>query len=140
MAETEADIGYGVIAKKGDGGSPTETFADFGLEITDVSGVGATRSAQDASHMQSPDRYTEMVYGLKTSKPFTISFNWIPENTAAIVAVLEGDPGNWQLLFADGTTCTVKAGITDLDISGLTPDGKMAASAVFTPSGKAVWA
>lgn len=139
MAETEASIGYGIILKKGNGAGP-EVFTDFGLELTTVGVPGISRSTQDATHMQSPDGYTELIYGLKTAKPFTVQFNFIPANTQDVIDAIDGDKANWQLLFPDASTCTVAAAITDLDISGLTPDGKMAASATFTPSGKATWA
>lgn len=140
MADTEATIGYGVILKKGDGGSPTEAFTDFGLEITSAGAPGVSRSTSDVSHMQSPDGYTEMIFGLKTTKPFTVEFNWVPADTGSIKTVLEAGKKNWQIVFPDNSSCTVAAGITDLDISGLTPDGKMSASATFTPTGKATWA
>lgn len=140
MAATEASTGYGIILKAGNGGTPTETFADFGLEITSVGAPGVSRSKQEATHMQSPNGYAEFVYGIKTTKDVAVTFNWVPANTATIVAAIEGGKKNWQIVFPDNTTATVAAAITDLDISGLTPDGKMEATATFGPSGKANWA
>lgn len=136
MAESNANIWYGSILKKGDGGGP-EVFTDFGLEITNVSGIGITRSTTDKTHMASPNRYTEVLRGLLTSKPFTISFNLIPSGLAALQTAIEGAEGNWQFVWPDNTGITVKAGITDIDMSGGgTPDGKMEGSLIFTPTGK----
>lgn len=141
MAESEADIGYGVVLKKGDGGSPTETFADFGLEITSADAPTVSRATQDATHMASPSRATEVIAGLLTAKPFNVEFNWIPANTQDIQDEVTGAAANWQMDFGDGTTCTIKCLFTDFTVGGLTPDGKRSGSATLTPkSGLPVWA
>ena len=67
MAATEADIGYGAIFKVGNGGSPTETFTDFGAEVTSITPPGYSRDALDATHMASPDRFREYIAGLMPS-------------------------------------------------------------------------
>lgn len=139
MARTQASVGTGIVLKKGNGATP-EVFTDWGLEIVTVGLPGVSRNTADATHMQSPDGYTELVFGLKTTKPFTAEVNFIPANADDLAAALDSALGNWRFSFPDGSTCTVGAGVTDFDISGLTPDGKMGASLVFTPSGKATWA
>lgn len=139
MPETQADVGYGIILKRGDGATP-EVFTDFGLELTSITPPGVSRSTQDATHMQSPDGYTELIMGLKTTKPFNAEFNYIPDNTQDVIDAIEDGIGNWQIVFRSGATCTVAAGISDFAPTGLTPDGKMTASGTFSPSGKATWA
>lgn len=139
MADTAARVGYGCILKKGNGGTP-ETFSDYGLEITSISGVGFTRSSIDATHMQSADGYTEMIHGIKTAKPFTVECNLIVSAVGAIQTILEGAKGNWQILFPDNSSVTFKAAVTDFDLGSETPDGKMTATMQFTPSGKPTWA
>jgi hypothetical protein len=135
MAESEANIWFGSILKK-ESAAPG-TYVDFGLEITNVSGIGITRSSQDKTHMASPDGYTEVLFGMKTSKPFTIAFNLIPAGLADLQTALEAGAVNWQFVWPDGTNITVKAGISDLDMAGGgTPDGKMEGSLEFTPTGK----
>ena len=137
MAESEANIWYGSALKRGDGGSPTEVFTDFGLEITNVSGIVITRGTTDKTHMSSPIRYTEVLRTLLPPKPITISFNLLPTGLATLQTAIEGDEGNWQFVWPDGTKVTVKAGITDIDMAGGgTPDGKMEGSLTFTPTGK----
>lgn len=135
MADTAARVGYGVILKKGDGGAP-EAFTDYGLEITSVNGIGFSRSSTSAVHMQSQDAYDEFIHGIKTTKPITVEVNWVAGLTASIQTLLEGAKGNWRVQFPDNSTLTVKAQITDFDLGGMTPDGKMSATMTFTASGK----
>ena len=85
---SSARIGYGTILKKGDGGSP-ESFTDYGFEINSVDGVGFSREAIDATHMQSASGYREYVGGLKTQSPFTVEVNWIATGTGAIQTLVE---------------------------------------------------
>lgn len=139
MTDTAAAIAFDCILKKGNGGSP-EAFTDYGLEVTSIDGVGFTRAAIDATHMQSANGYTEMIFGLKTNKPFTVGVNLIPSSIGAIQTLLEGAKGNWQVLFPDNSSVTFGAGITDFSVGSLTPDGKMTATIGFTPSGKPTWA
>ncbi|MFA5897933.1 MAG: phage tail tube protein [Hyphomicrobium sp.] len=139
MTATAASIGYSTLLKKGDGGSP-EAFTDYGLEITSIDVTGVSRSAIDATHMASPNGYTEMIFGIKTQKPFNVEVNWVPTNTAAYQALLEGSAGNWRVQFPDNSTVTVYAGITDVSPATATPDGKLSCAFTFTPSGKATWA
>ena len=139
MAETQAIVGYGVVLKKETAPS-AGTYADYGLEITSAAPPGMSRSAIDATHMASPDGYKEMIFGLKETKPFNIEVNWNPANTGAYQALMEGDALNWQILFPDNSTATVKAGITDVSPAAATPDGKLSCTFTFTPTGKATWA
>lgn len=77
MAETQADISFGVILKKG-GAAIGDAYTDWGLEITNATAPGWTRAALGATHMASPDGWGEVIMsGVKTQKPFTVEFNWI---------------------------------------------------------------
>jgi predicted secreted protein len=134
-----AIIAYNTILKKGDGATP-EVFTDYGLEITALNGVGFSRTAIDATHMQSANGYAESVFGMKQQKPFTAEINWVPSAAGAIQTLLEGAQGNWQILFPDNSTVTFAAGINDYAVGALTPDGKLTATISFTPSGKPTWA
>jgi hypothetical protein len=138
MVDTAADTGFGVILKKET--STPGTYTDYGLEIVSVNGIGFSRSSIDATHMASPDEYAEFIHGLRTTKPMTVGFNWVPSGTGALQTILDGAKANYQVQFPDNSTMTVKAALTDFDAGGLTPDGKMEGTAIFTPSGKATWA
>lgn len=136
---SQASIAYNTILKKGDGGSP-ETFTDYGLEVTGVNGIGFSRTAIDATHMQSANGYQEFIFGLKQNKPVTVEINYLPANTGAIQTLLEGAQGNWRVQFPDNSTVTFTAGIQDFALGNMTPDGKMSATVIFQPSGKPTWA
>jgi len=139
MTDTAADTGYGVILKK-ESSPSSGTYNDYGLELTSVNGIGFSRSSQDATHMQSPDEHTEFVHGLMTTKPITCEVNWLPSSTGALQTLQTTGKVNWRIQFPDNSTLTVRAALTDLDVGALTPDGKMTASFVLTPSGKGTWA
>lgn len=138
MTDTAADIWYGTILKK-ETAPNAGTYADFGLEITNATAPGISRSALDATHMQSPDGYTEMIYGLKTTKPFTVQFNLVPAGLVDLQTAIEAGKVNWQIVFPDSSNVVFAAGITDLDVAGGGPDGKMSGSFQLTPSGKATY-
>lgn len=141
MAETQADVAFGVILKKG-GALVGDAYTDFGLELTSISAPGFTRSAIDATHHQSPNGWGEILLsGIKTQKPFTAEFNWIAENTGDVKDALEADLAWWKIEFPDGSSVSTKLGITDFTPGdGMTPEGKMTGSAEFTPGGEPVWA
>lgn len=134
-----ATIAFNTILKKGDGASP-EVFTDYGLEVTGVNGVGFSRTAIDATHMQSSNGYQEFIFGLKQNKPVTVEINWLPSGAGAIQTLMEGAQGNWRVQFPDNSTVTFTAGISDFSLGNLTPDGKMSATIIFQPSGKPTWA
>ena len=136
---SSATIAYGAILKKGNGASP-EVFTDYGLEVTGINGVGFSRAAIDATHMQSSNGYQEFIPGIKTNKPITIEINWLPSGPGAIQTLLEGAQGNWLIQFSDNSSVTFQAMISEYAVGNLTPDGKQTASITFTPSGKPTWA
>lgn len=139
MTDTAADVWYGTILKKETAPS-SGTYSDFGLEITNVSAPGISRSAIDATHMQSPSQYTEMIFGTMTTKPITIEFNLVPSGVGTLKTAVETGKVNWQVVFPDTSSVTFAAGITDLDIAAGGPDGKMTGSLTLTPSGVPTWA
>lgn len=136
-----ARTAYGTILKKGNGSSP-ETFTDYGFEINSIDGVGFSREAIDATHMQSANGYREYVPGIKTQSPFTVEINWIASNTGALQTLVEASSplGNWQILFPDNSKVTFSAMITEFKLGGETPDGKQMATVSYTPSGQPTWA
>lgn len=140
MAASEAEIGFGVIVKKGNADGPPETFTDFGLELTAVDGIGVSRDAVDVTHHQSPNNYRERIPGLNDSKPVNMTLNLVPADIQDIVDEVEGAKANWQIAFPDSSTVTMSGFFTDFTVGSLTVDGKMEATATFTPSGQPVWA
>lgn len=58
-----AEIGYGVVMERGDGGSP-ESWTKIG-EVTDPDFPTLSRDAVEATHTESTSRYREFISGLR---------------------------------------------------------------------------
>lgn len=135
MAATEADTGYGVLFKVGDGGSPTEVFTTLDAQMRLQSPPGYTRDAPDASHTQSPDQFREFIAGMMDAGEVSLELNFIPSASDAIVALIVAGKQNYQILFPGICTWTFAAICTSYQAS--TPfDDKMTAAATFKVSGK----
>lgn len=140
MAETEADVAFGVILKKG-GATIGDTYTDFGLELTNVTPPGWTREDIDATHHQSPNGWAESIASaIKKQTPISCEFNWVPANTGTIKTAFEGDKVYWKIEFPDGSSVIVKAGFTEFTPGAMTPDGKMSGTATLSPTGEPTWA
>lgn len=137
MAESEANIGFSAQFLVGNGGSPTETFADFGAEITSITPPAYTREAIDATHMASPDEYKEYIAGLMDAGEVSMDLNYIPDAADAFVAAIEAGKRNYQIILpgADEVTFTFAAICTAYQPTAPV-DGKMTATATFKVSGK----
>lgn len=141
MAATEAEVAFGVILKKG-GAAIDDAYSDWGLEVTNVTVPGFTREAIDATHHQSPNGWGEVIMsGVKKQKPFTVEFNWVPSDTGVVKTAMEAaSMVHWKIEIPDGSSVIFKAGITDFSPGDSPVDGKLTASAEFTPSGEPTWA
>lgn len=142
MAETAGSAAFGVVLKKG-GTAVTDTYTDYGLEIIDVGIPGWSREAIDATHHASPNGWGEVIMaGVRRQQPFSVSINWIAENTGDLKAEIEGAMAWWKIEFPDAGDSYVafKAGVTGFEFDGATPDGKLGATITFTPSGEPTWA
>lgn len=78
MAQTEARIGYGCLLQIENGGSPLtwKTVA----EIKSVGQTGFTADLQEATHMESPNRYKEWVAGMLDGDAPTHRANMTPDS------------------------------------------------------------
>lgn len=141
MAETAAEIAFGVILKKG-GAAIGDAYSDWGLEITGANAPGFTREAIDATHHASPNGWGEIIMsGVKKQKPFSVEFNWLPSFTDTIKAALAAaSMSYWKIEFPDGSSVITKAGISDFSPGGMDPDGKMTGSVEMSPTGEPTWA
>ena len=138
MAATEADIGYGAIFKVGNGGSPTETFTDFGAEVTSITPPGYSRDALDATHMASPDKFREYIAGLMDAGEVSMDLNYVPSTGDAFVAALIAGKQNYQIDFPDANVTFTFSAICTAYQPTAPVDGKMTATATFKVSGKPV--
>lgn len=134
----DADIGHGVVFKRGDGAS-TEAFASVG-EMTEISFPGMSRDAVDVTHFTSTERWKEFIGGLKDAGEITVSILFDPGDatvTAALADLNSDAAKNYQIAFADnGTTeWTFSALCTGID--GQIPlDDRMQADFTYKLSGK----
>lgn len=137
MTDEPADIGYASQFKVGNGGSPTETFTDFGAKVTSITPPGYSREAIDATHMASPDRYKEFIAGLMDAGEVSMDLNYLPSAADAFIAALEAGKKNYQIVMPgdDEVTFTFTAICTAYQPTAPV-DGKMTASATFKISGK----
>lgn len=141
MAATEASAAFGVVLKKG-GAAVTDAYTDYGLEIIDVGIPGWTREAIDVTHHASPNGWGEMIMsGVQRLNPFSVTVNWIPEDTGDLKSEIEGAMCFWKIEFPDSGTTYVafKAGVTGFEFDGAAPDGKLGATLTLTPSGEPTW-
>lgn len=70
--------GIGVTLEISDGASPP-TWATVG-NVTQLSAGGVTINMIDATHLASPDMYSEQTPGLKTSQPWTGTIQFDPDD------------------------------------------------------------
>ena len=70
--------GIGVILQRGDGASP-EAFATI-ANVTQISAGGVTVNMIDATHLDSPNFYSEFIPGLKTADEWTATIQWDPSD------------------------------------------------------------
>ena len=138
-----AKAGIGVLLQVSDGASPA-TWATVG-NVTTLSAGGVSIATVDATHLASPDMYTEMLPGLKTSAPWTGTVGFDPND-----ATLDGTTGlkkfaedrsleTFRLNFTNlGLTFGLEADayVTELGNIEASPQNLMTQSFTLTPVGK----
>ncbi len=132
---TQARMGYGCHFKVGNGASP-EVFTEI-AEVTSLSLPSPTRDSIDVSHFLSPDSYREFIPGLIDAGEVTLEINYVPgsSTTALLLAEIEAQPGNKQIVFPLGEILTFTAFCTGFE--GEAPiDDKMSASVTYKVSAK----
>jgi len=115
-----------------------ETFATI-AEVKSISGPGLSSETIDATHMESPNSYREMLVGLKTGGEVSVEMNFLPGNANHIL--LSTTFGNrtkkrYQLVFPDTgvTKWQFEGYITSMQPSA-TIDDILSCSVSFTLTG-----
>lgn len=137
MAATEAQIGYGTKFQRGDGATP-ETFLTIG-EITNIAGPAKAVELIDATHMESPGKFREFVYGLKDTPDITVEMQYVPGSAgmAALNADIDGEvTSNYKIILPNpaATTFTFAALVRSITPS-IPVEGKMTCTVVLKPTG-----
>lgn len=79
MAATKARSGFGTKLQLGDGGSPTELFTTI-EEVLDVNGPETRLMTEDATHMESPEAFTEFIATVLEGGNITCDMNLIQDS------------------------------------------------------------
>ena len=105
MAVTAAKTGYATAMQLSNGASPAaySTIA----ELLKVSGFGIERTVIEATNLLSPQEFKEFVFGMKTTKEFSLEVNYLPTSstqTGLITNMLANSDISdraWRLLLPD---------------------------------------
>lgn len=135
MTETAAKIGYDSTYAIGNGADP-EVFTVV-AEVTSISPPGRTRDVSEATHLQSPNKYKEFIAGMSEGGEATITLNFVPAATDALVTAFEAETGNHQITFPNDVTLTFAGIVTSYEVGELSTD-KMSATMTVKSTGKAV--
>lgn len=76
MAATQGQTGFGTLFQIGDGAGP-EVFTTV-AEVVNITAPDSTLSTVDATHMESPDRFSEKIPALLDSGEAQIELNFVP--------------------------------------------------------------
>lgn len=134
---TNAAIGYGTEFKRGNGGTPTETFAAI-AEVTAINGFSLSKDTVDVTHMTSPSRFREFLSALRDAGEITVEVNFDPDGTDVGNAFTDYQADvsrNYQIVWAD-TSDFEFAGICTGIETGAPVDDKMSATFTYKVTGK----
>ena len=103
MAVSNAELGYGALLKRGDGGSP-EVFTTV-AEITSISPPSLDIPEVEVTHFESPNGFREYIPGLKDAGEFSFEINYVPNDatqnasTGIMANFLARTTLNWKIEF-----------------------------------------
>lgn len=140
--KSSAKAGIGVVLQRGNGASP-EVFATI-ANVSQISAGGVTVNMIDATHLDSPDFYSEFIPGLKTADEWTATIGWDPsdptqngttglrkqmeDRTSSVFRMNTSAIGLTESLYAE---CYV----SQLGNIEITPEGLMTQSLTLRPTG-----
>ena len=103
---TDAISSFGTFLKKGDGATPTETFATI-AELGDIEGPDMSLATEDVTHHGSTGGWDEFIGTILSGGEVSAPINFIPSNaTHDMVTGLQADmtnrtKRNFQLVYPD---------------------------------------
>lgn len=132
---TQARIGLGTQFKIGNGAMP-EVFTTV-AEVTSITPPGLSRDTIDATHTSSPNGYREFIAGLKDGGEVSLDLNFVPGSatTALLLAEIEANAGNKQIVFPGGEIWSFQALCTGIEPTAPIDD-KMAATVTYKVTGQ----
>ncbi|MEN8819908.1 MAG: phage tail tube protein [Abyssibacter sp.] len=108
MAQTTAEIGYGIKFKRGDG-AETEVFTELG-ELIDITPPALATDDIDASHHGSPNAGKEYIAGMIEPGEIALTIVHVPgdaANTQLNSDQLDRQSRNWQIEYVKGGNTVV---------------------------------
>jgi len=138
MAATIGTSGFGTLLQVGDGASPTEVFSTI-AEVTGLSGPSLSLETIDATHMESPNNFRELIPSLKSAGEVSFDLNFLPGESSQqglTTDYLNRTLRNFRIVWTDTGTTTwgFSAYITSFEPSAAIDD-KLSASVTLTISG-----
>lgn len=107
MAATEGTSGFGTLLKRGNGAT-VEVFTTV-AEVKSISGPGLSMETIDATHMESPNAFRELLPSFKSAGEVTLEMNFLPANAnqqGFVTDFQNRTKRNWKLVFPDTATTT----------------------------------
>lgn len=107
MAATEGTSGFGTLLKRGNGAT-VEVFTTV-AEVKSISGPGLSMETIDATHMESPNAFRELLPSFKSAGEVTLEMNFLPANSnqqGFVEDFQDRVKRNWKLVFPDTATTT----------------------------------
>ena len=133
MTASAAMIGYN--SSFGVEGETAGTYVAI-AEVTAITPPGFTREAVEVTHLKSADGWAEFIAGIKRGGEATISLNYIPAATDAVLTAFEADKGKYEITFPNGVQMRFDGFFTGYTPEEMEVDGKLSASATIQITGK----
>lgn len=129
---SNADSGYG--ARFGIKSGATYTYV---AEVNSLTPPSFARDTIDVTHLESSDEAKEYIAGLMDAGEATITVNFVPSMTDALLAAFTAKTGEFRVLFPGGTLALDFKGIvTGYEMGDLVADDKMSATFTVKATGK----
>lgn len=138
MAKSAAQAGYGATFGVKQGSASVYTVL---AEVTSITPPGMTRETIDVTHLTSDDQFKEFIGSLAEAGEATLSLNYIPSASDALMTAFTTDhgAGSFQITFPKGDfTMTFNGVVTGYEPGEIVVDGKLTASMTVKASGKPV--
>lgn len=133
MADTQARIGHGITFRMADVATPT-SFT-YIAEIGDVGLPSDDTDMVEATHMQSPNRDREYIFGLNEAGEVSFDMNLVPGSASDLALIAaKGKKKLCEITFPNGVQ-TLFVGLRQAYEKSAPVDDKMSASVNFKVSG-----
>lgn len=109
-------------------------------EVVSITPPPMTRDAVDVTHMESPNEYRQFIPGLADLGEATITINFVPSATDALVTAFNAKRGNYQITFPNNVRLQFAGIVTGYTIDALSTGEKMSATFTIKATGAPTFA